>query len=89
MSDHVDQRVAELKVLKRIDADRVGRVLKQDRESMRTMSKADLQKVLDQAEADMTRCYDASATLREVGNQLADVMIDALGVATDRGLKIR
>ncbi|QXN73322.1 hypothetical protein SEA_BONUM_17 [Gordonia phage Bonum] len=89
MSDHIDRRVAELKVLKRIDADRVGRVLKQDRESMRTMSKADLQKVLDQAEADMTRCYDASATLREVGNQLADIMIDALGVATDRGLKIR
>ncbi|ATN89538.1 hypothetical protein KNT75_gp17 [Gordonia phage Kabluna] len=89
MSDHIDQRVAELKVLKRIDADRVGRVLKQDRESMRTMSKADLQKVIDQAEADMRRCHEASATLREIGNQLADVMIDALTTAADRGLKIR
>ncbi|UTN91378.1 hypothetical protein SEA_OUTIS_15 [Gordonia phage Outis] len=89
MSDHIDQRVAELKVLKRIDADRVGRVLKQDRETMRTMSRADLQKVIDQAEADMKRCHEASATLREVGNQLADVMLAGLSVAIEMGIKVR
>ncbi|AVD99764.1 hypothetical protein SEA_FLAPPER_19 [Gordonia phage Flapper] len=84
-----DKRVAELKVLKRIDADRVGRVLKQTEASMLDMSQAEVQAVIAQAEADMTRCYEASATLREVGGQLSDVMITAMGVASDRGFRIK
>lgn len=84
-----DERVAELKVLKRIDADRVGRVLKQDYDSISTMSQTEVQAVMAQAEVDMTRCHEASATLREVGNQLADVMLAALRVSTDKGYKIK
>lgn len=82
-----DQTVAELKVTKRIDAERVGLVLKQNRDTMMSMDPDKLANLARQAEVDMGRCAEASATLRSVSGQLADVMIMALEVMTDRGIR--
>lgn len=84
-----DQTVAELKVTKRIDAERVGLVLKQNRDTMMSMDPEKLANLARQAEVDMGRCAEASATLRSVSGQLADVMIMALEVIGDRGILAR
>ena len=82
-----DQAVAELKVTKRIDAERVGLVLKHNRDTMMSMDPEKLVNLAKQAEVDMGRCAEASATLRSVSGQLADVMIMALEVMVDRGIR--
>ena len=84
-----DQTVAELKVTKRIDAERVGLVLKQNRDTMMSMDPDKLASLARQAEVDMGRCAEASATLRSVSGQLADVMIMALEVMADRGIRVQ
>lgn len=84
-----DQAVAELKVTKRIDAERVGLVLKQNRDTMMSMDPEKLANLAKQAEVDMGRCAEASATLRSVSGQLADVMIMALEVMGDRGIRVQ
>lgn len=84
-----DQAVAELKVTKRIDAERVGLVLKQNRDTMMSMDTDKLANLARQAEVDMGRCAQASATLRSVSGQLADVMIMALEVMADRGIRVQ
>lgn len=84
-----DQAVTELKVTKRIDAERVGLVLKQNRDTMMSMDPEKLANLARQAEVDMGRCAEASATLRFVSGQLADVMIMALEVMADRGIRVQ
>lgn len=79
----------ELRVTKRLDPDRIGKVLKQTRDSMMDMTDNDLRALATQAEVDMGRCADASTTLREVSSQLANVMLTALEVQYERGLRIR
>ncbi|AKJ72348.1 hypothetical protein AU099_gp05 [Gordonia phage GTE8] len=86
-----DQAVAELKVTKRIDPDRVGRVLKHNRDTMMKLADDDplmFQALLRQAEADMGRCTAASATLREVANQLIEVMTVGYEIAVEKRIKI-
>lgn len=83
-----EEAVEELKVTKRIDANRVGRVLKQTRESMMEMDQTQLQSLVLQAEADLRRCADASEVLRLVSTQLADIMLIGIEVAEVRKIKI-
>ena len=84
-----EKSVAELKVTKRIDAERVGLVLKQNRDTMMSMDADKLAALAKQAEVDMGRCAEASATLRSVSGQLAEVMIMAMEVMGDRGIRVR
>ncbi|AXH49747.1 hypothetical protein KNU02_gp21 [Gordonia phage Pleakley] len=84
----MENAVTELKVTKRIDADRVGRVLKQNRDTMREMEPEKLQSLIRQAEADMKRCADASNVTRNIATQLADVMLMGIEVAEARRIRI-
>lgn len=87
-----DQVVAELKVTKRIDPDRVGRVLKHNRDTMMKLADENpklFQALLQQAEVDMGRCAQASATLREITNQLVDVMSVGYEIAIEKRIKIK
>lgn len=84
-----EQSVTELKVTKRIDAERVGLVLKQNRDTMMSMDADKLAALAKQAEVDMGRCAEASAMMRSVSGQLADVMIMAMEVMGDRGIRVR
>ncbi|WGH20800.1 hypothetical protein QLT00_gp17 [Gordonia phage Commandaria] len=81
----------ELKVTKRIDPDRIGRVLKQNRDTMMAMAEEDPAKfraLIKQAEVDMKRCADASETLRLVAHQLTEVMITGYDVAITKRVRI-
>ncbi|QAU07065.1 hypothetical protein KNU78_gp16 [Gordonia phage Sukkupi] len=84
----MSERINELKVTKRIDPERVGRVLKQDRDSMNEMPSQELQSLIKQAEVDMGRCADASETLRLVSRELAEVMLIGLEVAAARNVRL-
>ncbi|ATS93100.1 hypothetical protein SEA_PATIO_18 [Gordonia phage Patio] len=84
-----EQLVGELKVTKRIDPDRVGRVLKQNYDTVHSMTNDQVSNLIRQAEADMKRCYDASETLREVGGQLGGIMEMALAEALKRNIRIQ
>lgn len=83
-----ENAVKELKVTKRIDPDRIGRVLKQNSDSMQEMDAKSLQTLIQQAEIDMKRCSDGGTVLYGIASQLADVMLAAVEVAEARGIRI-
>ena len=88
MNPNARETVSELKVTKRIDADRITLVLKQNRESMIDMEPEKLQSLIKQAEVDMRRCADGSNVLRSLSSMLADTMLEAMKVAEARNVKI-
>lgn len=80
--------IGELKVTKRIDADRVSLVLKQNQETMTEMEPSKLQSLIKQAEVDMGRCAEGANVLRNLSGMLADVMLMALEVAEKRNIRV-